>query len=298
MTLVASSHLPDLLGSASHHRDSDDGLKDADNLAFLAGQPADVRAVWLERCRLFRWVDQLAEGARWAFGEFLARWRCTEWLGTVPADVRFSAELHALEKVVFWRKCHRTAFACSSWLDALAADYGRSLAPVTLEQHDAMVEHVGGFFRLFPYLTPEQWESIGAFGALDQAWNNVRDIAEDAAAGRCYFPLDSLHGFGLVRRDVFTGHGFAGAGWHDFMSFWLGEHLPRLAERARPFLAATDLHPSVEAMRASCLRRYARVERVLRGLDFDYRAFPAAYAAEVRRDLGERALGGGVKEIA
>jgi phytoene synthase len=48
-------------------------------------------------------------------------------------------------------------------------------------------------------------------------------------------------------------------------------------------------------MRASCLHRYARVERVLRAVDFDYRAFPAAYEAEVRREMAERALG--AKEI-
>jgi phytoene synthase len=295
---TASLSLPALPASFSPRRDSD-SLKDAEALAFLAGQPADVRAAWEERCRWLRAVDRLSEADRWVLGQFLRLWRRSEYLRCVPGP----DELHAglirsigrawAPASLFERDRSLETWSC--WLDALAADYGRSLVPATLEQHDAMVRDVGGFFRLFPFLTAEQWESIAAFGALDQAWNNVRDIAEDAAAGRCYFPEAELKGRGLRREDFAVGRGAWSPGWRSFMTFWLGEHLPRLAERARPFLAATDLHPSVEAMRSSCLHRYARVERVLRGLDFDYRAFPAAYAAEVRRELAEMALG--AKEI-
>jgi phytoene synthase len=38
-------------------------------------------------------------------------------------------------------------------------------------------------------------------------------------------------------------------------------------------------------MRAWSLARYARIERVLRAVDFDFRRFPSRYWAEVRRDL-------------
>ncbi|WP_438028966.1 squalene/phytoene synthase family protein [Sorangium sp. So ce233] len=289
---------PDLLGSASHHADSDDRLKDAEALAFLAGQPADVRAVWLERCRLLREVDRLSEGDRWVLGDFLREWRTVDWMSRHPWSPIVkgiyrcwfdSAEDHSDRCVM--------AFSWSCWLDALAADYGRSLVPATLEQHDAMVADVGGFFRLFPFLSPEHWEAIGAFGALDQAWNNVRDLAEDARAGRCYFPAETIARFDLTRAGIMSGDVRRSRRWADFMTFWLEQHLPSLAEEARPFLSATDLHPSVAALRSSCLLRYGRVERVLRGLEFDYRAFPEAYWAEVRRELAEDALGGGAKEV-
>jgi 15-cis-phytoene synthase len=300
MTL-ASPALPTLdNGYASHHRDSDDRLKDEDNLAFLRDQPADVRAVWKERCRWMREVDRLSEADRWVLGQFLRLWRRSEYLRCVPDPLEPHAEMirsigRAWAPASMFER-DRSLEAWSCWLDALSADYGRSLVPVTLEQHDRMVLEVGGFFRLFPFLTPEHWESIGAFGALDQAWNNVRDIAEDAAAGRCYFPEEELGRFRLNRYSVIGGTARRYRSWADFMGFWLGEYLPRLADRARPFLSATDLHPSVEALRASCLRRYARVERVLRGLEFDYRAFGEAYWAEVRRDVAADALGGGAKE--
>jgi 15-cis-phytoene synthase len=283
----------DLLVSSSHHAASD-SLKDADNLAFLADQPADVRAVWIERCRLLRWVDQLAESDRWAFAQFVRQW--------LRVTTQGAAGPGGLEEMAFavraaWGHGYagRRVLAWSTWLHAIAADYGSSLAPVTLEQHDAMVEHVGGFFRLFPYLTADRWEAIGAFGALDQAWNNVRDIAEDAAAGKCYFPEQELYRFGIDRQVVLDTSYSRGVGWRRFAAWWLSEYLPTLRERARPFLSATDLHPSVEAMRDASLRRYARVERVLRGLDFDYRAFPEAYEGEVKREIGEMAMGS--KEI-
>jgi phytoene synthase len=290
-----------------HHTREDppdpDAAKDADNLAFLASLPADVRAVWQERCRLLRWVDQLAERDRWGWVAFLRTWRRDEWLGQIAAEP-FSEEVFAIWSAWFeavprgTRRRNQIEHAWATWLDALSADYGRSTVPRTLEEHDQMLLDVGGFFRLLPYLTPEQWESIGDFGALDQAWNNVRDIAEDAEAERCYFPTAALRDFGLIPADIMTGAVLRWVAWKRFMSFWLDEHLPSLRERAQPFLGATDLHPSVAAMRACCLRRYERVERVLRGVDYDYRAFPKVYAAEVRRELGEQAMGGGVKEMA
>jgi phytoene synthase len=69
------------------------------------------------------------------------------------------------------------------------------------------------------------------------------------------------------------------------MRFWIEEHLPTLRARAAPFIEATGLHPSLEIMRAWSLARYARIERVLRAVDFDFRRFPSRYWAEVRRDL-------------
>ena len=278
---------------------SPDSLKDAEALAFLRDQPADVRAVWLERCRWMREVDRLSEADRWVLGQFLRAWRRSEYLRCVPDPLEPHAELiRGIGRAwapgsLFERDRSLEAWSC--WLDALAADYGRSLVPMMLDQHDAMVEHVGGFFRLFPYLSAEHWETIGAMGALDQAWNNVRDIAEDAAQGRCYLPESTMRAFWVWRSDVIDGAARGKRSWAEFMSFWLSEHLPTLADRARPFLEATDLHPSVEALRASCLRRYTRVERVLRVVDFDYRASPEAYWSEVRRELAADALG--AKEV-
>ncbi|WP_437309946.1 squalene/phytoene synthase family protein [Sorangium sp. So ce388] len=276
-----------------------DSLKDLDALAFLRDQPADVRVVWRDRCRWLREVDRLSEADRWVLGQFLRSWRRSEYLRCVPDPLEPHAELirnigRAWAPASLFER-DRSLEAWSCWLDALSADYGRATVPVTLEQHHRMVADVGGFFRLFPYLTPEQWESVGAFGALDQAWNNVRDLAEDAAAWRCYLPEEGLGRFRLSRHSVIGGSARRYRSWADFMTFWLGEHLPTLAARARPFLEVTDLHPSVEALRSSCLLRYARVERVLRGLEFDYGAFPEAYWAEVRRELGAQALG--AKEI-
>lgn len=290
---------PDILGSSAHHVDSDDRLKDQDNLGFLASQPADVRAVWLERCRLLRAVDRLSEADRWEFGLLLREWRgsdrCRHVFGQHAELIRGIGRAWAPSSLF---EPADTLDAWSSWLTELSLDYGCSLVPVTLWQHDWMVRGVGGFFRLFPYLTSDHRLNIDDFGAMDQAWNNVRDIAEDGAAGRCYFPAETIDRFDLTRAGIMSGDSRRGRHWADLMSFWLGEYLPTLADEARQFLTATDLHPSVAALRASCLRRYARVERVLRGLDFDYRAFPEAYWAEVRSEVAADALGGGAKEMA
>jgi phytoene synthase len=85
-----------------------------------------------------------------------------------------------------------------------------------------------------------------------------------------------------------TGRCIGTAGWERMMTSWLDEYLPTLRERATPFIEATGLHPSLEALREWSMHRWRRVESVFRSVGYDYRAFDVLYWEAVRRELAER----------
>jgi 15-cis-phytoene synthase len=305
MTLSTAS-LPDI-GSASHHAASDDRLKDTDNLAFLRGQPEGVQLEWLARCKLLRRLDRMAEAERAGGGDrftrFLEAWWSLRWADRGTPDADIAGELAVARELWLSPPDDAAAqirtYALTDYLHAVTEYSDPGLQLATLRDHDRLLGRVSGsMFQLFPYVSPERLPDIARFGSLDQAWNNIRDLAEDARAGSCFFPAETLRDYGVRWWDVITGEAIGKPLFRNMMTWWLGDYLPAVRARAAAFLSATDLHPSVAALRASCLRRYERVERVLRGLDWDYRAFPAVYEAEVKREIGEMAMGGGVKEIA
>jgi Squalene/phytoene synthase len=141
-----------------------------------------------------------------------------------------------------------------------------------------MLERLSGnLFALLPYLSEPQRRAVRAFGALDQFYNNLRDLAEDSASRLCYFPRDLLGKFELSDTHFYDGTALAHDGYVPFMRFWLDQHLPVLRARARRFLADGTVHPSVGAMRAECLGRYARILFQFRWCNFDYELFARRY---------------------
>jgi phytoene/squalene synthetase len=294
------------IGSASHHALSDDRLKDQDNLAFLAGQPADARAAFLAVCAVLRELDRIIEAARAArdhgrLERLREAWHALWTEGRVLSGdearvLRRARELWLADESI------SAVVAGASFDEYLAAVCEYSRPGVELRgiwEHNRMLMRISGaMFRLFPFVQPHRLRAIGHFGALDHFFNNLRDVQEDAEAELVFFPREVLDRFGVRRGYIATGRAVGTPEFRALMTFWLDDYLPAVRERARGFIDAADLHPSLASLRASCLHRYRRVERVLRGLDFDYRRFPAVYEAEVRREIAERALGGGVKEIA
>ena len=140
----------------------------------------------------------------------------------------------------------------------------------------------GSLFQLLPFLLPHHLEAIRAFGVLDQFFNNLRDLAEDAAHGICYFPDDVLARFGLCREDVVSGRCRRTAGFRNLMVYWLDEYLPELERAAASFYACDDLHPSVAMMRDEFRARYRRILDTFWAVDFDYQRFATGYWSEVR----------------
>ncbi|AKT37454.1 squalene/phytoene synthase family protein [Chondromyces crocatus] len=291
-----------LFGSSRFRALSDDTLKDEDNAAWVLDLPDEARQAWLSRIHWIRLVDRLAENERFEperrrFRSFLEGWRRLRQSDFIdPADP-FHRELSSLRDA--WliptrgdvgppskQLNPRVVAAWDAYLEALEEYHAPEVQVRTMVEHDEMLFRLSGrIFQLMPFLTTVHWDAAGEFGRLDQFFNNLRDLQEDAEHGICYLPVDLLRRFGVAREEVLSGRCASTPAFRAMMRFWVGEHLAALRERARPFIEAEGVHPSLEIMRSWSLRRHARIERVLRTLDFDYRRFPTRYWAEVRRGL-------------
>lgn len=298
------------VGSSLHRALSDDALKDEDNAAFVRGLDPQVREEWLRRLRWIRLVDRLAENewlepAAGRFTRFCRSWQQFAATGrTEPEDPyarivremgqcwqRWDTPLLRDGARLVGQEASRpgTAWAWEAYMAALVDYHRRDLRLSTLAEHDAMLGRLSGhLFQLIPFLTPAATEAIYAFGALDQFMNNLRDLEEDASHGICYLPEEVLGAWRIDRESLLAGSVLGQAGYRRMMSFWVDEHLPALRRRAAAFVEMDLPERSLELMRRWTLRRHARIERVLRDCDFDFRSFPAHYWTEVRCELRAR----------
>jgi phytoene synthase len=267
--------------SSAHAAVSDDALKDFDTAGFVRDLPGSVRPAWLQRIRAIRLADRLAENQELdpesgRFDKFVAAQS-----DEIPA-------LHAVHEddrasQVFGEDGPEVLEAWTGYLKALGAYHHRDLRLQTLSEHRSMLEQLSGsLFQFLPFLQPQHIEAIRAFGALDQFFNNLRDLAEDAAHGVCFFPEDVLARAGLRREDVLGDGWRTMPGWQKLMRFWLDEYLPELERATAPFDALNDLHPSVARMRSECQARYQRILSCFRAVGFDFRRFADEYWREVR----------------
>jgi len=291
-----------LLGSSLYRALADDALKDEDNAAWVLTLPEGVQGAWLARIHWIRLVDRLAENERFEpeqrrFRKFLDGWRllCAE--GRVDPAGPFARELDGIRATWLMpgseghdartdAMAQRALTAWDAYLKALAVYHAPDVRVRSMREHDEMLWRLSGrIFQLVPYLTEELWDAAGEFGRLDQFFNNLRDLQEDAENGICYLPADLLERFGVTRAEVISGRCIGSPGYQALMRFWVNEHLPLLRGGAARFIQASGLHPSLEIMRSWSLRRHERIVRVLCAVDFDFRRFPSRYWAEVRRDL-------------
>jgi phytoene synthase len=274
------------LASSTHAALGDDALKDVDNAGWVLDLAPSIQPVWLQRIRAIRLADRLAENqqldrASRHFDGF------TRGVGNGtptlrPLAVRGPPEGFRLPHV-FAGEGPAVLAAWSGYLAALRTYHRQDLRLPRLVDHREMLDRLSGsLFQLVPFLSPPQFEAIRGLGVLDQFFNNLRDLAEDAAHGISYFPEDVLARVGLRREDVLGDRWRSTAGWPKLMRFWLDEYLPELERGAARFVACDDLHPSVARLRSECRARYLRILHRFRAVGFDFRRFAEEYWREVR----------------
>jgi squalene/phytoene synthase len=252
--------------SSAHAALGDDALKDFDNAGWVVELSPSIQPVWLQCIRAIRLADRLAENQQ-----------------LDPTSRRFDRCVEPALPHAFGGEGPAVLTAWTGYLAALRAYHRPDLRLPTLADHRAMLDRLSGsIFQLVPFLLPRQFEAIRGLGTVDQFFNNLRDLAEDAAHGICYFPDDVLARAGLRREDV-LGNGWRSTpAWPRLMRFWLDEYLPELERGAAAFVACEDLHPSVARLRSECRARYLRILNRFRRVGFDFRRFADEYWREVR----------------
>lgn len=273
---------------------SDDSLKDIDSTAWLLETPAHELSDWLLRIRTVRVIDRLSEATASSndqreFQQFLNSWR------QVRAGATSNGSIHPIVRDIL--KCTGSAefggevnelsrIAWNTYIEATAEHIARTGPIDSLAEYEEMLERLmGSIIRTMPFVPRACWRAAGAFGAIDQYYNNLRDLGEDLGAGLCHFPREMLDRFGVRPDDLMTGSAVSTKGYRAMIESILNERIPRLRIRAASFLQCQDLHPSLVLMRAAFRKRQMRIERVLRSCHYDWRSFATQYWSAVRAEL-------------
>ena len=278
---------------------ADDALKDEDNGIWLVDQPSPVQAVWQERFYWIRWVDRLAEqeqivqpgGAQ--FAAFYGAWQRLAAQGRLAAGDRHWVVLQQIEAAWFNPLAgtqHGAEIAAWDCYMAAIADYHQpQLTIATLQDYETMLDRLAGAcFQLLPFLAEHHRVSARRFGMVDQFYNNLRDLYEDAQQGICYFPTELLAQFGLTPTDVVTLRCLTHPGFRPLMQFWVETYLPRLRQRHLTLMVAADLHPTWQGLTTWFAHRYHRIETIMQTCQYDFVAFADCYWATVRAELAQR----------
>jgi 15-cis-phytoene synthase len=284
----------DLVGSSDYRAIADDSLKDEDNAAWVMELDPEIRNAWIERIRWIRLADRLAEselieGNSGHFQDFCASWRWLNATGRVQPAGTHRALFEAMHDRWFDHPDSISLLSSEAWeryLSALDRYTQKDMTFETIEDFEMMLrELASSFFQVLPFLSSDTWQIVGTFGMVDQFYNILRDLREDAAQGICYLPTEILDQFGVSRTEILEMRAQQNPGYRLMMEFLIFEYLPTLRRRAYPFILSPDLHPSWQILRDWSMARYGRIERVLRRCGYDYVRFPQVYWREVKRDL-------------
>jgi hypothetical protein len=277
-----------LHSSGSFHDRTNDHLKDIDNVGWVGWLDGGVQDDWLVTLEWIRTADRVVEAtvspdpvvrdqAVLTHRAFMAGWEAVR-RGEEPPDGTFAP---LLSKVAArWRRDGLTEDLLRPWdvyLDALWQYRSPTHVTESEGEYRAELLALGSLFQALPQQPSGLAGAVGALGMLDQFFNNLRDLAEDAAMGMCRFPLDLLARFGMRSEEFPQLIVPVDARFVAMVEHLLATLVPEVRLEADPLFRAPGLHPSWVEMIRQVLARHGRVEAMARLCGFDAAAFEVAY---------------------
>jgi len=283
------------VGSSQFAAIADDTLKDQDNAGWVLQLELSEQRAWVERIRWVRLVDRLAETelidpTSSQFQSFYREWQTLLLTSEVEAGSAHTPLLAAIREH-WWHSDGRPAQfdvirAWQQYVSAIRRYHVPNLVIHTCEEYEQMLlDLAGSFFQTLPFLTDDQRSAACQFGVVDQFYNHLRDLQEDAVQGICYLPTELLNRFNVSRTDILHQQAPMQSNYHHMMQFWLNDYLPKLQQRVHSLKSKNDLHPSWRILIDWSIYRYRRIERIFRQCHFNYTQFPAVYWAQVKAEL-------------
>ncbi|MEM1278918.1 MAG: squalene/phytoene synthase family protein [Cyanobacteria bacterium P01_H01_bin.152] len=274
---------------------ADDALKDADNGVWLQTLSSATQSAWQRRFYCIRWVDRLAEqdlivqpGGE-QFPAFYQAWQGLRCQGRLVGDSQHWPVLQVLAADWFQTDPSLHQVEIAAWDEYLAAiaDYHQSPLIINrLDEYELMLDRLAGScFQLLPDLQAHQRAIARRFGWVDQFYNNLRDLYEDAQQGVCYFPTEVLGQFGLTRQAILDCSCLEHPGYRPLMQFWVEDYLPHLRQHHLELLEAKDLQPAWQRLTMWFCHRYERIERIMQDCGYDFVLFARQYWPAVEREL-------------
>lgn len=282
--------------SSEYQAISDDALKDKDNGLWLSCFPTETQDLWIQRFSWLRRLDRLAEQDQlicpggYQFPAFQADWQrlfqarrwlpaCDRW--DILAEIYHhwlspSAAGHYEAELQGWNR----------YVDAMADYHKPDLTLRTLQDYDTMLDRLAGScFQFLPELHPDDRFIARHFGIVDQYYNNLRDLYEDACQGVCYFPREILLQFQVSVEEILDLTCFANPGYYRLMEFWLMDYLPRLQRQAIGLIVSDRLACTWQYLMAWFMHRYRRIERVMAVCHYNFVQFDRVYWGIVQQEL-------------
>lgn len=287
------------VASSEYDAIANDSLKDEDNGVWLVGFPRGIQIIWLQHFYWIRWVDRLAEQDQLVrpggkkFGLFYQAWKRLLKTGKLDPRDQGWPVLQQIAACWFEPSSHHLhqleieAWGC--YVDAVRDYHQRSLTIATVQDYETMLTRLAGAcFQCLPFLETHHRAIAGGFGVVDQFYNNLRDLHEDAARGLCYFPNELLDRFGVRRQEILDHSCFVNPGYRRLMSFWINDYLSELRQQQQSLVIQPDLHPAWQCLVAWFLHRYARIEKVMQACQYNFVTFSSQYWQAVRQDLRQQ----------
>ncbi len=281
--------------------DDDEGFKDSNNLTFLRLLSESEREDWLSFSDWVRQADLYSE--RDVFPQLHPRLGKSYNLERFESETRATiegknvansphAKLFRKMKERFERESLHSADLqpLVLYISSLRRYTKPDLVIPTWEEYDALLHGLSSFFLLFPSAPRGYHKQVSALGALDQSFNNLRDMHEDLTAGINYFPLPLLGEFRvrpeeLVNLVVDPDKRFVG-----MIQYLLTSFVPAIKTKAEPMLS-TQWQESGECpyswrlLISHNLRRYEWVERSLERASYNGREFGPIYRTMIKEEL-------------
>ena len=294
--LLKMMKISEAVASSVCHGIADDALKDEDNGVWLVDLPPQTQALWQQRFYWIRWVDRLAEQDQIVqpggqqFPAFYQAWKDLQQQRFLSPQHHQWEVLQQIESAWFQPTAapHHQAqiLAWDCYIEAISEYHQPQLTIKTLQGYETMLDRLAGScFQLLPQLADHQRLISRQFGMVDQFYNNLRDLYEDAQQGVCYFPTELLTHFGLTRQHILDLSCLNHSGYRPLMQFWVEQYLPQWRRQNLSLIQVNDLHPAWQALTRWFIHRYTRIESVLRDCQYDFVEFAEHYWPVVEQDL-------------
>ncbi len=291
----ADKTISDYINSSKHYRGTDDSLKDEIKCSWCMKLPEEERKPWVSSFLWTRELDRLLEAEvfqqpknnpSYNFQVIESNWQKFRNGGKVDEGLPCTTLFQALKERTVKEGLQEEDFQRWDIYPTSLKKYVRPNAVIRDEQEYAdALRGLGAFFYSFPFFPRKYVREVGALGALDQLYNNLRDSYEDTYRGLIYYSDVMLGEFGIDKNKLPELVEKPDDRIRNLYEYVLGKFASKFRMEAVPIISA-NLHPSWRVMLENNFRDYARIEYVFKEkCGYNAQQFSYRYWDYVRADL-------------
>lgn len=168
--------------------------------------------------------------------------------------------------------------ALDRYVEATRRYHGSTALLETIAEHEQMLRELSGSILLSMPDAPSSdlHGEVVTLGAVDQLYNDVRDVVEDVVAGLCRFPNEMLARFRISRTD-FLAREFGRVGARSLFRFIVDDVGPRMRRSCSRLRRSRLTSATWQRLVVEFDRRHDFFESVVRASDYYAPKFTLGY---------------------